>query len=141
MSTFRCDVVPVTLEPHPNADSLSLVRVGGYTVCVRTADWEGVDRGVYIPPDSVVPATGPFELQWLPYGDFIYEIGGADRRAPELFKGPFDPQAALALAEEYSSLYDGYREGVVICTTEEQTCPEIGRLQLKMVSNRYLEKS
>lgn len=55
MSTFECLVVPVTLEPHPNADKLSIVRVGGYRVVVKTDDWKDCDRGVYIPPDSVVP--------------------------------------------------------------------------------------
>jgi RNA ligase (TIGR02306 family) len=54
------EVVPVTLEVHPNADSLSLVKVyDNYVVCVRTADWIGVDRGAYIPPDNIVPADRP----------------------------------------------------------------------------------
>lgn len=55
MSTHTCEVVPVSLEPHGNADNLSIVRVWGYQVVVRTADWQGVDRGVYIPPDSICP--------------------------------------------------------------------------------------
>lgn len=59
MSTHKVEVVPVTLRPHPNADSLSIVQVWGYTVCVRTADWLGVDRGAYIPPDSIVDSTRP----------------------------------------------------------------------------------
>jgi hypothetical protein len=60
-SSHRCEIVPVRLEPHPNADSLSIVRVfDGYTVCVRTADWAGRELGAYIPPDSVVPATEQF---------------------------------------------------------------------------------
>jgi RNA ligase (TIGR02306 family) len=60
-STHRVEVVPVHLEPHPNADSLSVVRVfDGYTVCVRTADWIGRELGAYIPPDSVVPDTPQF---------------------------------------------------------------------------------
>jgi RNA ligase (TIGR02306 family) len=54
MSTHRCEVVPVTLEPHPDADTLSIVRIEGYQVVVKTAEWQGVDRGVYIPPDYVV---------------------------------------------------------------------------------------
>lgn len=58
MSTFRCEVVPVKLENHPNADSLSVVQVfDNYTVVVRTEDWKGRNLGVYIPPDSVVPDT------------------------------------------------------------------------------------
>lgn len=57
MSTFKVEVVPVKLEPHPNADTLSLVRVfDNYTVAVRTEDWIGRTVGAYIPPDSVVPA-------------------------------------------------------------------------------------
>jgi RNA ligase (TIGR02306 family) len=59
-STHRVEVVPIRLEPHPNADSLSIVRVfDGYTCCVRTADWEGKTRGAYIPPDSVVDSSRP----------------------------------------------------------------------------------
>ncbi|MHA2063037.1 MAG: RNA ligase family protein [Candidatus Thorarchaeota archaeon] len=54
MSTFRVDVVPVHLEVHPNADTLSLVRVMGYTVVVKTAEWKDGDLGAYIPPDSLV---------------------------------------------------------------------------------------
>lgn len=57
-STHRAEVVPVTLEPHPNADTLSIVRVfAGYTVCVRTADWLGREAGAYLPPDSVVDTS------------------------------------------------------------------------------------
>lgn len=55
MSTHMVEVVPVALEKHPNADSLSVVHVYGYTVCVKTADWEGHHLGAYIPPDSIVP--------------------------------------------------------------------------------------
>jgi tRNA-binding EMAP/Myf-like protein len=60
-STHRVEIVPVRLEPHPNADSLSIVKVfDGYTVCVITADWQGLEIGAYIPPDSVVPGTEQF---------------------------------------------------------------------------------
>lgn len=59
MSTHKVEVVPVVLQPHPNADTLSIVEVFGYTVCVRTADWLGKDRGAYIPPDSIVDTTRP----------------------------------------------------------------------------------
>lgn len=59
-STHRVEVVPVVLEPHPNADSLSIVRVFGYSVCVRTSDWQGVETAAYIPPDSIVPDTPDF---------------------------------------------------------------------------------
>ncbi|MBM4258012.1 MAG: hypothetical protein FJ147_19230 [Deltaproteobacteria bacterium] len=59
-STHRVEVVPVQLEAHPNADSLSIVRIfDGYTCCVRTADWQDGQLAAYIPPDSVVDSTRP----------------------------------------------------------------------------------
>lgn len=52
------EVVPIKLEKHPAADTLSIVKVfHGYTVLVRTTDWKGINIGAYIPPDSVVPKT------------------------------------------------------------------------------------
>lgn len=59
MSIHKVEVVPIVLEAHPNADSLSIVRVYGYTVCVRTADWRERAMGAYIPPDSVVDTSRP----------------------------------------------------------------------------------
>ena len=53
-STHKVEVVPVLLEPHPNADTLSLVRVWGYTVCVKTEEWKDGDLGAYIVPDSII---------------------------------------------------------------------------------------
>ena len=58
----RAEVVPVVLEPHPDADNLSLVQVYNYTVVVGTNDWQGLDRGVYITPDSVVSDMPQFEF-------------------------------------------------------------------------------
>lgn len=60
MSIFKVEVVPIKLEPHPNADTLSVVKVFDYTVCVRTADWKDKLLGAYIPPDSVVPENENF---------------------------------------------------------------------------------
>jgi RNA ligase (TIGR02306 family) len=63
MSDHKCEVVPVVLQKHPNADSLSIVNVfDSYTVCVRTDDWVGINRGVYLPPDTVVPDTEQFKF-------------------------------------------------------------------------------
>lgn len=58
-STHKCEVVPVTLMPHPNADSLSIVQVFGYQVCVKTETWQGITLGAYIVPDSLVDAKRP----------------------------------------------------------------------------------
>lgn len=59
-STHRVEVVPIVLEEHPNADSLSIVRVWNYQVCVQTEAWKDVTMGAYIPPDSIVPDTEEF---------------------------------------------------------------------------------
>jgi RNA ligase (TIGR02306 family) len=55
------EVVPVNLTPHPNADTLSLVKIGGYQVVVKTEEWESRSFGIYIPPDSVLPDTEAFK--------------------------------------------------------------------------------
>ena len=62
MSEHTCDVVQIKLERHPNADSLSLVRIYDFQCAVRTKDWKNDDLAVYIPPDSVVPDTKEFEF-------------------------------------------------------------------------------
>src|SRR5579863_319945 len=55
VDTHKAEVVPVVMEKHPDADSLSIVRVYNFTVVVRTEDWKGVEKAVYIQPDSVMP--------------------------------------------------------------------------------------
>jgi len=62
ISEHTCDVVEVKLMPHPNADALSLVRVGDFQCVVRTDDWNDGDLAVYIEPDSIVPETKEFEF-------------------------------------------------------------------------------
>ena len=59
-STHEVTIVPIELESHPNADTLSFVNVfGGYTCVVRTQDWQDVKLGAYIPPDSLVDTSRP----------------------------------------------------------------------------------
>lgn len=60
-------VVPFEMEKHPDADSLSLVKIEGYTCVVRTEDWVGETRAAYIPPDNVVDITRP-EFKFLDSG-------------------------------------------------------------------------
>lgn len=66
-STHKVEVVPVTLEKHPNADKLSIIKVFGYTVCGNTADWQGATQAAWVPPDSLVPVARPeFNFLWGP---------------------------------------------------------------------------
>ena len=66
MSEFKIEIVPIKLEIHPNADSLSIVHVGKYQVVVRTEDWKDKTEGIYIPPDSVVKNIEPFKFLFKP---------------------------------------------------------------------------
>lgn len=58
-STHKAEVVPVVLLPHENSENLSIVKVFGYTVVVNTKQWEGIDKAVYVVPDSLVDASRP----------------------------------------------------------------------------------
>lgn len=61
---------------------------------------------------------------------------------PTLYRGPFDEAKALELALGDSSIPGAkhMREGVVIRCIPEKYDPELGRVQLKLVSPRYLAK-
>lgn len=80
MSTHKVEVVPVVLDPHGNADTLSVVRVWGFTCVVRTADFKGVDHAAYLEPDTLAPVARP-EFTFLanrstpkPYGSTAAEL-------------------------------------------------------------------
>ncbi len=53
------EVIDVRLEPHPNADTLSIQRLGDVTCVVKTEQWQGVEKAVYISPDGLVDTTKP----------------------------------------------------------------------------------
>jgi RNA ligase (TIGR02306 family) len=62
VDTHKVEVVDVEMEKHPDADSLSIVRVYNFTCVVRTADWEGVTKAAYVQPDSVLPDKPEFRF-------------------------------------------------------------------------------
>lgn len=65
IANHRVNVIRITeLERHPNADSLSIVRVEGYQVVVKTENYKVGDLAIYIQPDSVVPAIPQFAFLW-----------------------------------------------------------------------------
>lgn len=58
MSVHRVDVVRIgPIEKHPNADSLGITRIMGFTIVVRLAEWKEGDLGAYIQPDSIVDSS------------------------------------------------------------------------------------
>lgn len=80
--------------------------------------------------------------QWLDF-DEAHDIGKPLPWVPLVYRGPFDKEKILEFAEG-DSIYPGanhMREGVVIKPIHERNDPRLGRVQLKVVSNRYLSKS
>lgn len=63
-SSRQALVVPITLRPHSNADSLSLIDIDGFQVVGNTEAWTGVQTAVYIEPETIVDTTRP-EFSWL----------------------------------------------------------------------------
>lgn len=80
--------------------------------------------------------------QWLDF-DEAHKIGAPLPWVPLVYRGPYDKEKMLAFAEG-PTLYpfaDNIREGVVIKPIHERNNKKIGRVQLKIVSNEYLNKS
>ena len=80
--------------------------------------------------------------QWLDF-DEARKVGAPLSWVPLVYRGPFDKDKVLEFAEGDSSWpsADHHREGVVIKPVHERTDRKIGRVQLKIVGNRYLSKS
>lgn len=64
MSTYEAIVHKLTFNKHPDADTLSIVPIDGYTVVVKTEDWKGIEYGVFIQPDTLVDTKDP-KFSWL----------------------------------------------------------------------------
>jgi RNA ligase (TIGR02306 family) len=59
MSKLNVPVVEFSLEEHPNADSLSIARVKGWQVVVRTQDFKDEKLAVYVPLDAIADKNHP----------------------------------------------------------------------------------
>lgn len=60
MSTHSVPVIEVKeVLPHPNADKLEIIPVGGWRCCVQKGAFKPGDLAVYIEPDYMVPVTRP----------------------------------------------------------------------------------
>lgn len=55
MSEFKCEVVRVQIEPHPNADAIEIAKVGDFQSIVKKGQFNDGDLAVYIPEQAVVP--------------------------------------------------------------------------------------
>lgn len=55
MSKFESKVYKLIIEPHPNADTLELARIGDYVSAVRKGEFITGDLGVYLCENSIIP--------------------------------------------------------------------------------------
>jgi hypothetical protein len=64
------------------------------------------------------------------------------KMVPVVYSGPYDAAKLKALAEGKSLVQDAkhIREGIVISSATERTVRGLGRAQLKLKSNAFLEK-
>lgn len=59
-ATHEAICVKIKLLPHKDSDFLSIVKIDDFYNCVvRTTDWTGIDKAVYVLPDSLVDVTRP----------------------------------------------------------------------------------
>jgi len=74
MSTLRIDAVTVdAVEPHPNADKLDVVTIGGYKVCEQKGKYAPGDTVAFFPPDILLPPHIALQLGVANYlKDAIY---------------------------------------------------------------------
>ena len=82
--------------------------------------------------------------QWLNIQDagIISSYDQLLRWVPSVYKGPYHEDRVLDMAEGNSIIKSTQiREGIVIKPVIERMDPEIGRVQLKIVSNKYLERA
>lgn len=70
-------------------------------------------------------------------------LAGPKPAVPVLYRGPYREDVARLLADGTTAITGGdhVREGVVIRPVVERWSEEIGRVQLKLVSDRYLERA
>lgn len=70
MSTHSVNIIEITeIRPHPKADRLEIVPIGGWQAVVGKGQFRPGDRAVYIEPDYTVPLDVP-EFAFLKRPEF-----------------------------------------------------------------------
>jgi hypothetical protein len=64
-STHRVNIIRIEeILPHPNADTLGIVYVGGYQVVVKKEQFSVGSLALYVQPDTIVPVHPAFAFLW-----------------------------------------------------------------------------
>lgn len=65
MSNHSIKVVRIMdVLPHPNADRLEIIPIGGFQVVAGKGNYKPGDLAIYIPPDSIVPERAEYSFVW-----------------------------------------------------------------------------
>jgi RNA ligase len=65
MSSHKVPVIKIEeILPHPNADRLEIIPIGGFQVVSGKGQFKVGDLAIYVPPDSVVPEKPEFSFVW-----------------------------------------------------------------------------
>lgn len=58
MSTHTVEIIEIAeVKPHPNADRLEIIPVGGWQAVVKKGQFRPGDRAIYVEPDYTVPTA------------------------------------------------------------------------------------
>lgn len=81
-------------------------------------------------------------MEWIPSWPDTYEMLQGLTIVPVLYTGPFDAQKIIFIVDGPSTVPGAkhIREGLVIKAVRERQIRGLGRVQLKVVSNAFLEK-
>lgn len=141
MALNQCPDIGRWCQDHPNIilygevfGQVQSLKYGAGKNDIFFAAFGILDKNNWLDFDVARPMLDGYDVQW----------------APVVYRGPFDEAKLLEIAEgdsrwacEYNGKYvkaDHMREGIVVVPLHERTDPNLGRVCLKMVSNRYLEK-
>lgn len=77
---------------------------------------------------------------WVDASELHHGMLSVERLVPCVYAGPYDPATIEEMSRGDSHLAKHLAEGIVIKPARERTDPRLGRVALKLVSDRYLER-
>lgn len=86
-SSHRVPIVRINeIFPHPNADRLEIVKIGGYQCVVGKGQFKSGELAVYVQPDSIVPDRPEFSFVWAKDGGGQTRVITPEMEIPEKWR-------------------------------------------------------
>ena len=126
-STHKVNVVRIKeILPHPNADRLGIVYIGGYQCVVQKDSYKVGDLAIYIQPDTIVPEIKQFDFLWTGHKEFMATgiVPARTRRITvRKFRGQWSEGLLMPISEFifdrlHSVLYNGREATVIVEDTD-----------------------